>query len=223
MRFAVDEIIHGDKVESVQRREGGVSCGNPDAVNDGLLQRDTQKGKTGHTRRVEDSLFAQAVVVKVKKLNRGRTGQIDVGEERPEPAHGSRLIGAGYKESYIHDVTVDGGKEFLGTEHGKTAWKRGIDAAKANRRSRARVCTDPECGSRRFKYGAASRIGIEEVSRQIVRVGESGRHPVPIDFPATACERATHAVVRSEIVSEAIDGTLNRCGVRTGGRIDGDS
>jgi hypothetical protein len=33
LRFAVDEIIHGDKVESVQRREGGVSCGNPDAVN----------------------------------------------------------------------------------------------------------------------------------------------------------------------------------------------
>ena len=40
LRLAVDEIIHGDKVESIQRREGGVSGRDPDAVNDGLFQRD---------------------------------------------------------------------------------------------------------------------------------------------------------------------------------------
>jgi len=101
-------------------------------------------------------LFAQAVVVKVKKLNRGRTGQIDVGEDRAEPAHGSGLIGAGHKESYIHDVTVDGGKEFLGTEYRETIRERWVDAAESLRRTHSRVCTDLECGSRRFKHGAAS-------------------------------------------------------------------
>jgi hypothetical protein len=119
---------------------------------------------------------------------------VHVRKNSPKPIDRCRLISSRYEEEYFSQLTIDGAKKPLRTERGKQVRKNRMNTAEADRsigrilNIRAHLKSRAWCEKDRTPRG----VGVEKIRRQEVRIGNSLRYRVPINFsPAGANEPPT--------------------------------